>query len=92
MALASTVNLNPTIAAPTAVPAPPTGLQAIVFASDAGSPIVNISATDPPMVGDSGSGGSAGNAPAPAAGDAAAGKFLKGGRNMGGSAVWWDLR
>ena len=77
MSLASTVNLNPTAAAPTATPAPATGLQAIVFADDGGSPTVNISATDPVMVGDSGSGGKAGNAPAPAAGDAAAGKFLK---------------
>ena len=71
MTLASTVNLNPT------TPAAATGLQNIVFADDSGSPTVNISATDPVMVGDSGSGGKAGNAPAPASGDAAAGKYLK---------------
>lgn len=77
MALATTVNLNPTSGAPTANPAPATGYQCIVFANDGGTPTVNVSATDPVMVGDTGSGGKAGNAPAPAAGDAAAGKFLK---------------
>ena len=77
MALATTVNLTPTAAAPSAVPAPPTGQQAIVFANDGGAPTVNFSATDPVMEGDSGAGGLAGNVPAPAAGDAAAGKFLK---------------
>jgi hypothetical protein len=76
-ALASNANLNPTAAAPTAVPAPASGLQAVVFADDGGSPTVNISATDPVMVGDTGSGGLAGNVPAPPAGSAAAGKFLK---------------
>jgi len=77
MALASTVNLNPTAGAPVAVPAPPTNQQAIVFNSDAGTPTVNVSAVDPIMVGDTGSGGKSGNVPVPAAGDAAAGKFLK---------------
>ena len=77
MALASTVNLNPTAGAPSPTPAPATGHQCIVFATDAGTPTANVSATDPVMVGDTGSGGKAGNAPAPAAGDAAAGKFLK---------------
>ena len=71
MTLASTVNLN------AATPAPASGNQNIVFADDAGSPTVNISASDPAMVGDTGSGGTGGNVPAPASGDAAAGKFLK---------------
>ena len=71
MSLANTVNLN------AATPAPATGAQNIVFADDSGTPTVNISATDPVMVGDSGSGGAAGNVPAPGAGSAAAGKFLK---------------
>jgi hypothetical protein len=71
MTLASTANLNAT------TPSPATGKQNIVFADDSGSPTVNISATDPEMIGDSGSGGTAGNVPAPGAGDAAAGKFLK---------------
>ena len=77
MALATTVNLTPTAAEPTATPAPATGKQAVVFANDGGSPTVNFSATDPVMVGDTGAGGLAGNVPAPAAGTAAAGKFLK---------------
>ena len=71
MSLATTVNLNAT------TPAPATGRQNVVFADDGGSPTVNISATDPVMVGDTGAGGTAGNVPAPAAGTAAAGKFLK---------------
>jgi hypothetical protein len=71
MSLATTVNLNAT------TPAPATGLQNVVFADDSGTPTVNVSATDPVMVGDAGSGGSAGNVPKPAAGTAAAGKFLK---------------
>lgn len=77
MSIASTVNLTPTAAAPTATPAPATGLQCVVFANDAGSPTVNVSAIDPVMVGDTGSGGLAGNVAAPAAGDAAAGKYWK---------------
>ena len=68
---ASTVNLNAT------TPAAATGRQNIVFADDSGTPTVNVSATDSLMVGDSGSGGTAGNVPAPGTGDAAAGKFLK---------------
>ncbi len=71
MSLATTVNLNAT------TPAPASGKQNIVFADDSGSPTVNISAIDPVMVGDTGSGGSAGNVPAPSAGSAAAGKFLR---------------
>jgi hypothetical protein len=77
MTLANTVNFTPTSGSPTPTPTPPTGQQAIVFANDGGSPTVNFSASDPPMIGDTGSGGLAGNVPAPAAGDAAAGKFLK---------------
>ena len=71
MSLATTANLNAT------TPAAAAGLQNVVFADDAGSPTVNISATDPVMVGDTGTGGKAGNVPAPPAGSAAAGKFLK---------------
>ena len=77
MTLANTVNLTPTSGSPTPTPTPPTGQQAIIFATDAGSPTANFSATDPVMVGDTGAGGVAGNVPAPEAGDAAAGKFLK---------------
>jgi hypothetical protein len=77
MTLANTVNLTPTASATTPTPTPPTGRQAIVFANDGGSPTVNFSASDPPMVGDTGSGGTGGNVPAPSAGDAAANKFLK---------------
>jgi hypothetical protein len=77
MTLANTVNFTPTSGSPTPTPTPPTGRQAIVFANDGGSPTVNFSASDPPMIGDTGSGGTGGNAPAPASGDAAAGKFLK---------------
>ena len=71
MSLATTVNLN------ASTPAPASGTQNIVFADDSGTPTVNISATDPIMVGDTGSGGTAGNVPAPPAGSAAAGKYLK---------------
>jgi hypothetical protein len=70
MTLAATVNLN------AATPAPASGRQNVVFADDAGSPTVNISAIDPLMVGDTGSGGIAGNVPAPPAGSAAANTFL----------------
>lgn len=65
-------------------PAPPSGEQNVVFQSDNGSPQQQITAYDPLLVGDTGSGGKAGNVPAPAAGDAAAGKFLAAG---GGWAV-----
>lgn len=59
------------------IPVPPTGHSNIVFQSDGGTPQANITAFDPLMVGDTGSGGYSGNVPGPAAGDAAAGKFLK---------------
>ena len=58
-------------------PAPATGRQNIEFASDSGTPQQSVTASDPVMVGDTGAGGLAGNVPAPATGDAAAGKFLK---------------
>jgi len=58
-------------------PAAPTGQQNIAFASDNATPQQSVTASDPLFVGDTGSGGLAGNVPAPAAGDAAAGKFLK---------------
>jgi hypothetical protein len=77
MSIATAVNLTPTAASPTATPPPASGLQCVVFANDGGTPTVNCSATDPVMVGDTGSGGLAGNAPAPPSGSAAAGKFLK---------------
>lgn len=65
------IKLNKTI------PAAPTGQQNVVFQSDGGTPQQQVTAYDPLMVGDTGSGGSAGNVPAPAAGDAAAGRYLK---------------
>lgn len=71
MSLATTLNFSNT------TPAAPTGHQNVTWQNDGGTPTCNESAYDPVMVGDSGSGGSAGNVPAPAAGDAAAGKFLK---------------
>ena len=71
MTLASTINFSPT------TPAPPSGQQNVTPQNDGGSPTCNQSFYDPLMVGDSGSGGTAGNVPAPGAGDAAAGKFLK---------------
>ena len=75
--LANKVNLNPTTGEPSPTPAPPSGQQCILWQDDAGTPTLNVSAVDPLMEGDSGSGGLAGNAPQPAAGDTAAGKFLK---------------
>lgn len=57
-------------------PAPPTGQQNIGFQFDNEMP-PRLSAYDPVMIGDSGSGGLAGNVPTPPAGAAAAGKFLK---------------
>lgn len=51
------------------------GRTAVVITTTAGSDTLTISISD--MVGDSGSGGVAGLVPAPASGDAAAGKFLK---------------
>jgi hypothetical protein len=71
MTLASTQNFNAT------TPAAASGHQNVAFADDSGAPTVNISATDPVMVGDTGTGGLAGNVPAPGAGDAAAEKYLK---------------
>jgi len=58
-------------------PAAPSGKQNIKWQQDSGTPTNNASAYDQPMVGDTGSGGLAGNAPAPPSGSAAAGKFLK---------------
>jgi hypothetical protein len=58
-------------------PAPATGRQNVEFATNNATPQQSITASDPIMVGDTGAGGLAGNAPAPSAGDAAAGKFLK---------------
>ena len=67
--MASNINLNNTI------PAPPSNQQNVQWQFDASSP-ANVSAHDPAFVGDSGSGGKAGNVPAPAAGDGTS-KFLK---------------
>lgn len=58
-------------------PAAPSGQQIIVFATNSATPQQSISATDPVMVGDTGSGGLAGNLPAPPAGSGAAGKVLR---------------
>jgi hypothetical protein len=57
-------------------PAAPSGHSNIVFQDDGGAPRTKVSAYDPNMVGDAGSGGYPGNVPAPGAGDAAAGKYL----------------
>jgi hypothetical protein len=73
MTLANTAYLS------NSTPAAPSGTIAVDFQDDGGSPTVNISANVPIMVGDSGSGGSAGVAPAPPAGSAAAGKYLSAG-------------
>jgi hypothetical protein len=56
---------------------PPANGQLIVPQNDGGSPTCNQSFYDPVMTGDTGAGGLAGNVPAPSAGSAAAGKFLK---------------
>lgn len=71
MALADVLNFSNT------TPAAPSGQQLIVPQNDAGSPTANQSFYDPVMTGDTGAGGLAGNVPAPPAGSAAAGKFLK---------------
>jgi hypothetical protein len=71
MSLADVLNFSDT------TPAAPSGSQLIVPQNDAGSPTCNESFYDPVMTGDTGSGGLAGNVPAPPAGSAAAGKFLK---------------
>lgn len=60
-----------------ATPAPPSGKANVKWQADAaGSDPRHTSAYMPLLVGDSGSGGTSGAVPAPAAGDAAAGKFL----------------
>jgi len=58
------------------IPAAPTGRQNVQFANDSSTP-AKITACDPVMVGDSGSGGLGGNCPAPPAGSAAAGYVLR---------------
>ena len=58
-------------------PAAPSGEQNVVFQSDNGTPQQRVTAYDPVMVGDTGSGGQAGNVPAPPAGSAAAHQFLR---------------
>ncbi len=68
--MAGIINLNNT------TPAPPSGSTNVHWQGDSSTPR-NVSAYLPNMVGDSGSGGSAGAVPGPAAGTAAAGKFLK---------------
>jgi hypothetical protein len=57
-------------------PTAPIGRQNIEFATDSGTP-ARITGSDPVMVGDTGSGGLAGNVPAPPAGSAALGHVLK---------------
>ena len=68
--MAGIINLNNT------TPAPPSGNTNVEWQGDSSTPR-NVSAYLPNMVGDSGSGGTAGAVPSPAAGAAAAGKFLK---------------
>ena len=68
--MAGIINLNNT------TPAPPSGNTNVEWQGDSSTPR-NVSAYLPNMVGDSGSGGTAGAVPGPAAGAAAAGKFLK---------------
>src|SRR6185503_13239423 len=57
-------------------PAAPSGQQNIAFASDNATPQQSVTASDPLFVGDTGSGGLAGNVPAPPAGAAAGGWLL----------------
>src|SRR5476649_1546048 len=59
-----------------ATPAAPAGKVNAKWQADTSTPR-NVSAYVPNMVGDTGSGGVAGAVPAPSAGTAAAGKFLK---------------
>lgn len=66
--MAANINLN------SETPLAPGGKQNLTWQYDTSG---NISAIDPVMIGDSGSGGKAGNVPAPGAGDAAANKFLR---------------
>ena len=68
--MAGIINLDNT------TPAPPSGNTNVEWQGDSSTPR-NVSAYLPNMVGDSGSGGTAGAVPGPAAGAAAAGKFLK---------------
>ena len=68
--MASIINLDNT------TPSPPSGLTNVEWQGDSSTPR-NVSAYLPNMVGDAGSGGSSGAVPGPAAGAAAAGKFLK---------------
>lgn len=58
-------------------PAPPADKQNMVFVSDGGTPQQQVTAIDPVMVGDTGSGGKAGNVPAAPAGAGAAHYVLK---------------
>jgi hypothetical protein len=64
------INLN------SETPAPPTSEQNVLWQADSNNPR-NVSAYDPLMIGDSGSGGKAGNVPAPLAGSYAASMFLR---------------
>jgi hypothetical protein len=68
--MATIINLDNT------TPAPPTGLTNVGWQGDSSNPR-NVSAYVPNLVGDTGSGGASGAVPAPAAGAAAAGRFLK---------------
>lgn len=58
-------------------PAAPAGSVNLPVQVDVNGPNTTVSVSAPLLVGDTGSGGAAGLTPAPAAGDAAAGKFLK---------------
>jgi hypothetical protein len=71
MTLANTVNRSNT------TPAAPAGNVNNAWQDDGGSPTVDVSTYTPLMTGDAGAGGTAGSIPAPPAGSAAAGKFLK---------------
>ena len=71
MSLATTLNFSPT------TPAAPSGYILATPQNDGGAPTCNESIAVPILIGDSGSGGDAGVAPAPPSGSAAAGKFLK---------------
>src|SRR6185503_2752511 len=66
-----TENLNDT------TPAAPSGKTNIKFQANPPGGTRQISGYMPNLVGDSGSGGTAGAVPAPSSGDAAAGKFLR---------------
>lgn len=75
------------------VPAPPEGASNLIFQSDDGLPLNNMSAFDPLMVGDTGTGGYSGNVPAPPAGSAATGAVLRadGTWGQGGSIFTLEL-